>query len=57
MNSVKELIEKLQQLVEKNPEIASQKVFVIDYDGDFMNFEITSGTDDEMSDCIVLDTR
>lgn len=57
MNSVKELIEKLQQLVEKNPSTASQKVFVIDYDGDFMNFEIASGTNDEMGDCIVLDTR
>jgi len=52
-----ELIKELQELVEKDPAIASQKVFVIDYDGDFMNFVIESGTCEEMNDCIVLDTR
>lgn len=57
MNSVKELIEKLQQLIEKDPAIASQKVYVVDYDGDFMNFVIELGTCEEMNDCIVLDTR
>ena len=57
MNSVKELIEKLQQLIEKDPVVASQKVYVVDYDGDFMNFVIELGTCEEMNDCIVLDTR
>lgn len=54
---VKDVMIKLQKLIDADSKIENQEIFVADLDGDLYPFNIELSVTDEDDDCVVLDIR